>query len=78
MSEDKAPTLEDLKLIHDIYAVTHQVLTQKATFHHEEFEFIGKMVEFYKQQIATLRTQIEELEEKAKEEEQDGKNPSEG
>lgn len=81
MTDEKKVSLEDLKLIHDIYAVTHQILTQKCMFHAEEFEFVGKTVEFYKKQIATVREQIEKLEElekQAVEEAKDGEDKSEG
>jgi hypothetical protein len=72
-------SIDELKKLHDIYAVTHQVLTQKATFHHEEFEFIDTMVKFYKEQIVKLKEEIlekEKLEAEAQKE-ADGKDQSE-
>lgn len=79
MEADKLPKIDELKLIHDIYAVTHQILTQKCTFHHEEFDFVKTTIEFYKQQLASVREQIEKLEEVEKqaiEEVKDGENKS--
>lgn len=55
---------EQLALLHDIYAVTHQVLTQKCMFHAEEFEFIGKVVAFHKENMLQIRKKLEELEPK--------------
>lgn len=59
--------LESLKLLYDYYAVTHQVLTQKCTFHVEEFDFIGKVVKFHESQMLELRSRIVALEPKKEE-----------
>ena len=73
------PSADELKKLHDIYAVTHQVLTQKATFHHEEFEFIDTMVKFYQEQIKKLREEIQEMEKLEEElkKDENGKDQSE-
>lgn len=70
--QQEIPNTDNLKLLHDIYAVTHQILTQKCTFHAEEFEFVGKVVEFHKNQMLTIRKQIEELEGSAEVKVEDG------
>lgn len=62
---------QKLKKLHDIYAVTHQVLTQKCTFYSEEFEFTLEMINFYKAQIKIIRDEIELREPKNAETKQD-------
>ena len=54
-------TLEQLKEIHDYYVVTIQILTQNTQHYFEEFEYIDKLVKFYKAILLDTKSKIDAL-----------------
>ena len=54
-------TLEQLKEIHDYYVVTIQILTQNTQHYFEEFEYIDRLVKFYKAILLDTKSKIDAL-----------------
>lgn len=62
--------LDNLKKVHDFYATTIQILTQRVQFYAEEFDAVKAMLEFYHLQLLEIKKQIAELEPKSEEQQQ--------
>jgi hypothetical protein len=64
MAENQDMNLEQLKLAHDYYVTTLQILSQRCQFYAEEFEAVGNLVKFHKGMLEQLKQKIEALEPK--------------
>lgn len=61
---EKDVKLEELKKVHDYYALTLQILRTRIQFYFEEFEGVKELDGFYSKLVADIRANIEELEPK--------------
>lgn len=54
------PSIDQLKSVHDLYATTVQILTQRVQFYAEEFDGVNKLIQFYLEQMKELKAKIGE------------------